>query len=151
MKTVDTTKLDANQIDRQLWQGGFLPKGQLVADAGFDTVVLMASEFQYTTDDLPGVTLLHGPTEDIPVLTDQHIALAHDIADRVVVALNAGHNVLVTCAGGYNRSGLVSALVLHKYYGWDGKRCVKHVKERRDFALHNKAFCSYLHSLDAKR
>lgn len=141
--------LECNKIDTRLFQGSAPPKGPAVRSAGFNFVVLTADDVHYEDADLPGLTLYRISTQDNKdqPLSDPHIDLAHAAAEKVVEAIQDEQNVLVTCLGGFNRSGLVVALALYKLYGWPGDRIIRHIQDRRDFALHNKEFCRYIRNL----
>jgi protein-tyrosine phosphatase len=80
------------------------------------------------------VEVLHAPNDDHAAygpLTREKLRTALQAAHSVVKAIEAGKNVLVTCAAGLNRSGLVSTLALHFLYGWSGDRCIQHVRLHR--------------------
>lgn len=142
--------LDANRLTDRLWQGSAPPAGDLLGKLGFDVVVLCADDVALTQADFPGVTVVQIATKDekaAPV-SAEHARLAHEAAAQAVQHHRDGKTVLVTCLGGFNRSGLVSALVLHELLGWPYARCVRHIQEARDFALHNKFFVRYLKGLD---
>ena len=63
----------------------------------------------------------------------------------------AGRRVLVRCAGGMNRSGLVTALVLLRA-GYSAAEAIALVRERRSpLALSNWEFVEYLRSNSAAR
>jgi len=51
-----------------------------------------------------------------------------------------GRRVLVTCAAGLNRSGLVTAIAMHILTRHSGITCVQHVQNRRAGALSNRQF-----------
>lgn len=67
-------------------------------------------------------------------------------ADWVVEMFEAGRRVLVTCAAGRNRSGLVSALALMKRRGLSGEEAVARVQAMRKDALTNESFAEYVRS-----
>lgn len=141
--------LDANRLTDRLWQGSAPPAGDRLRQLGIDVVVLCADDVPLTADDLPGVEVVKISTKDekAPVSTE-HARAVHEAAAVAVQHHRDGKVVLVTCLGGFNRSGLVSAIMLHELYGWSYARCVRHVQEARDFALHNQHFVRYLKGLD---
>lgn len=125
--------IDAHEIAENLWQGAFPPPGASVRDAGFDTIVLCARELQMPTDAYPGVRIVYAPNDDsvqFP-LTREKLRVAIQAAAEAKKDVQAGRRVLVTCAAGLNRSGLVSALILHQLFGWAGSECVRVVRAKR--------------------
>ncbi len=123
-----------------LWQGSLPPRGSLVALEGFDLLVLTAVEYQFTSFEYPGVEVLRAPNEDSgDPLTRPQLQIAIAAAKEVVKRLQAGEKVLVTCAQGINRSGLVVALALHFLYGWPGRICIEAVRVKRKLRQGHKA------------
>lgn len=125
--------LDADEIVPGLWQGSLPPTGDLVFSAGFRKLVLCAREYQLPSDDFPGVHVVHAPNDDHhhKPLTREKLQIALDAAHEVAVSVREGSRVLVTCAAGLNRSGLVTALSLHLLFGWAGVQCIAMVRKRR--------------------
>lgn len=155
----DARGLDAHEIGVGLWQGSFPPPGSMVREAGFDMVVLCARELQVSPETFPGVRVLHAPNDDSVALplTKEKLRIAVRAADDVVRVIQAGGRVLVTCAAGLNRSGLVSALALHRLYGWAGDECVRTVRAKRiaskrhpGKALSNAEFVAAIRRLPAR-
>jgi hypothetical protein len=68
------------------------------------------------------------------------------VAD-VVEAVRAGRRVLVACAGGRNRSGLVVALAVRELLACPGHQALELVQSRRDNSLNNQTFAGHLASL----
>ena len=133
--------LDANEITPLLWQGSVPPRGDRLNQVGIKVLVLCAREWQFREKPEPflGVRIIRAPNDDSPKypLTREKLRIALWAAGEVSRAIQAGEQVLVTCAAGLNRSGLVSALTLHKLYGWSGERCIRQVQEkRRNSAAH---------------
>lgn len=125
--------LDADEIVPGLWQGSLPKPGGLVQSAGFQTLVLCAREYQLPKTDFPGVTVIHAPNDDhsaFPLDRDK-LQVALNAAHEVAQAVREGQQVLVTCAAGLNRSGLVSGLTLHLLFGWPGVKCVARVRKYR--------------------
>jgi hypothetical protein len=158
-----STVVEASEIVAgHLYQGSVPPIGNHLKDAGFTHVVLCAEEWQppnyvrpdilapmgyvANTDPYPGVTILHSPNDDdydIPPSRIQ-LALAIKTAKAVADAVLSGGKVLVTCWAGRNRSGLVSALALHKITGASGEACISFVQKARSRALTNPQFVEAL-------
>lgn len=104
-------------------------------DNGFDLLVLCAREHQFIDDHeaFQGLTVVRAPNDDSVhyPLTREKLRTAVGASSEVVRALKANQQVLVTCAAGLNRSGLVTALSLHKLYGWSGEKCIAAVRKGR--------------------
>ena len=75
----------------------------------FDAVVLCAREHQDVV--VPGVEVIHAPMDDARP-SRAEIQIAWNAAKRVAKRVRRGQRVLVTCAMGWNRSGLVTGLTL---------------------------------------
>lgn len=126
--------LDADEIVPGLWQGSWPSFGSVVSNAGFHTLVLTARELQYPAELYHGVKVIHAPNDDNEErypFTREKLAVALQAAREVVTDIQSGKKVLVTCAAGKNRSGLVSALTLHLLYGWPGSDCAALVRRKR--------------------
>lgn len=157
MKSELTVTLDATHIQPNLFMGGRPPTGTLVRKEGFDVLVLCAAELQMPAVHFPGVEIFHIPLEDDsskPVELSEWEAIVRT-AERVVRRLRSGKRVLVTCAAGLNRSGVVTAAALHFLTGKGGHHTAAYVARRRvvggQSALYNKAFVSALtHRLPAR-
>lgn len=127
------------------------------ARTGFHVLVLCASELQIPAVHFPGVEVFHVSLEDDsskPVADPEWVAIER-VARRVMRRLRAGRRVLVTCAAGLNRSGIVTAAALHYLTGRGGHHTAQFVSRRRVVggtnALYNKAFVAALtHRLPAQ-
>jgi protein-tyrosine phosphatase len=91
-----------------------------------------------------GGTYVRWPIEDadLPAL-DRLEALVEFAA----AFLRAGQPVLVHCAQGLNRSGLVVALLLRAVDGVSGKEAVRRIRRARPYALVNTRFKDYVEAL----
>ena len=127
--------LDAHEIVPNLWQGSFPIPGTTLQRAGFKVLVLCASELQFEEDTFPGLNIIRAPNEDSKHLSRLRLRIALAAAKDSAKAIRAGQRVLVTCAAGLNRSGLVSALTLHALYGWSGPKCIQQVQQKRVSSL----------------
>ena len=126
--------LDAHEIAPGMWQGSFPPLGPAVAQGDFNLLVLCARELQPNSNQFHNVAVAHAPNDDNAAfgpLTRDKLMVALQAARRTAKAIKAGQRVLVTCAKGMNRSGLVSALTLHLLYGWSGEQCIRQVRNCR--------------------
>lgn len=142
--------IDAHHISSGLWQGAAPMPGDIIRNAGFDMLVLCAFEYQPTAEQFPGVEVLHAPNDDDDRLpTRDELRIAMQAAKKVAGALLANRKVLVTCRAGRNRSGLVSAIALHKFLGLSGSQAASLVKMCRPKALTNDYFQMCLDRLPA--
>lgn len=151
-RTLDVA-FDADEITTGLWQGSYPKEGRVVADSGFDVLVLCANSFQPPASTFPGlVEVIHAPAYDDLYRPVSKVVLhrALEAAKLVSTHIQQGRNVLVTCQAGLNRSGMVSALSLHLMYGWPGDQCVVHVQDRREEALFNEQFVEALRKLKSR-
>ena len=146
----------ASEIAPGLLQGGFPNNPERLAEEGIDVIVLSAVEFQPDGDgdgddlDLifPGVEVIAVPlVDDAMGPTAKQMQAALEVASQVVQALEDGKTVLVTCALGRNRSGLITSLALIGRYGMSGSEAVSRVREARPRALSNKAFVALLEKI----
>lgn len=140
-------KIDANCITPRLWQGSNPPQGPALRALGFNTLALCAREHQYPSEMYPGLRVLKVPMDDsawVPVEEAQ--AAARVLADEHRV----GRKILVVCNMGLNRSGLVTALTLWHLSGRPGVECLWQVQSRREGALFNHEFSTYLYMLPPK-
>lgn len=74
-------------------------------------------------------------------------AILSRLVDDVVAAVRAGRRVLVACAGGRNRSGLVVGLAVRELLGCSGAEALNWVQSRREDALNNATFARHLAGL----
>lgn len=126
--------LDAHEITPGLWQGSFPPMGSALSRGGFNLLVLCARELQPPSNQFHNVAVLHAPNDDHPAfgpLTREKLKVALQAARQSAEAIKEGQRVLVTCAQGMNRSGLVSALTLYLLYGWTGEQCIRRIRSCR--------------------
>jgi hypothetical protein len=84
--------------------------------------------------------LVDGPELPAETITDR---LVRD----VVVAVREGKRVLVACAGGRNRSGLIVALAVRELLCCSGAEAVQLVQSLRENAINNVTFAGHLASL----
>lgn len=113
----------------------------------YDLLVLCALEFQPQRQIFRSSLRIDRCPIDDARLTDDEKALAATAADRVARYLRRGRRVLVTCFMGRNRSGLVSALALHKLHGCGGRTAAEIVRTHRENALTNPSFLRYLYAI----
>jgi len=125
--------LNADEIVPGLWQGAVPDFGPAVAQAGFDVLVLTASEHQRSPVYYPDVKVIQAPNDDSVgrPLTPHKLRTAARTAVEVARDVQQGKRVLVTCAAGMNRSGFVVALALHLLYGMSGEMAIQWVRFKR--------------------
>jgi len=154
--------IDADEIVPGLWQGSVPPQGAELQKAGFDLVVLSAREWQPDVFDdgfFEGVEVVTAPLDDdeIVPIPREDLRGALKAAHLSAEAIADGKKVLITCAAGMNRSGLISAMTMHLLYGWAGEVCMQEVREgrgvRRDgmWPLDNRQFEDLLERLPARQ
>jgi protein-tyrosine phosphatase len=78
-------------------------------------------------------------------------AILGRLVGDVVTAVRAGRRVLVACAGGRNRSGLVVGLAVRELLGCSGVQALNWVQSRRENALNNATFARHLAGLPPTR
>ena len=139
--------MSATRIYGNLYQGGVPPMGDYLRNEGFDVLVLCAAEFQPSARRYPGVIVLHCPLVDEEKMSERDMQSARRTADMVAVALKQGKKCLVTCYMGWNRSGLVNGLTLHKAYSMKGRDAVNTIRSMREHALSNRFFARVLSQL----
>lgn len=136
---------EVDQIHGNLHQGSFPWPGDYVAELGFDVLVLAARENQ-DPSRYPGVEVIVAPGDDDPRphRLERFLPSWKEAAAKVAHHVRDDKKVLVTCMGGYNRSGFISAYALHILTGWSGDKCVELVREQRKYALGNETFAQWL-------
>lgn len=70
----------------------------------------------------------------------------HSLARLGASLVKSGHRVLAHCGMGHNRSALVAGLIL-MYLGMSGIDAVALLRQKRQGALYNRVFASYLQNL----
>lgn len=134
--------IDATQIRGNLYQGGEPPTGPALCKAGFDVLVLCASQVQPEGWRLPGLRVIRIPLDDVPVLlTKRQLRDVRLAAQTIAGFLEHGNKVLVTCQLGLNRSGLVVADTLLRTTSMSPVQVIKLIRSKRGpHALSNPAF-----------
>lgn len=142
-------ELDADRIIPRLWQGAYPAYNMKAVKKHFDVLVLCADELLMDGKDAlyPTIKILRTGLDDCRPVRDGDLEKASAMAVKVAEAYKAGKRILVTCAAGLNRSGLVTALALKLIEGKSGTECVAMVQKARRHALYNRDFefyvCSY--------
>jgi protein-tyrosine phosphatase len=140
----------AGQITSRLWQGSVPEPGR---PHPFDLIVLCAVEHQFDTRTY-GIRpfgnrarVLRCPLRDdgTPPSTGQ-VSRAFAAGVEVARAYANGESIVVTCAMGLNRSGLVSALALMEM-GVPVEDAIGAIRRARPGALGNPYFVQLLYSV----
>lgn len=124
---------DPKRVDEMIDQGALAcaPSREAVERGDYDLVVLCARDATMPT--LPkgavGVHLKLDDTKEVPMPVEQ-VREVLDVSRAVHVARVLDRRVLVACAMGLNRSGLVTALALRRA-GYDPKSAVEKVRAAR--------------------
>jgi hypothetical protein len=141
----------------RLYQGGIEDVGRATPEA-IDMIVLCAEEIQGMLEDgspdpfLAPFTVVRAPNDDSgvkPSKTQIRVAIAAGAA--VADAFTKGKRVLVSCAQGRNRSGLVNAIALHKILGCSGREARKRIQALRPRSLQNRAFNVFIDAIPARK
>lgn len=163
------TVVEGSLIAPGLYQGQAPPCGPLLRQAGIDTLVLCAEEWQppgvvdpvcaailgYRPDQhpYPGVTLVYAPADDdfdqppSPAI----LGLASKAAGHAARRILQGGKVLVSCWAGKNRSGLVTCMALHGLTGLGGRDIIAHMRRARPQALTNPQFRAAIEKIQPVR
>lgn len=110
-----------------------------------DIVVSLGMAEEDTKPDVPAGKMRirwsidDGPLPDMVKLDLLTETLASWVSDE--------RRVLIHCAAGLNRSGLLSALTVRLLTGESGRVCVEHVRQRKPGSLINGTFNRYLNEL----
>lgn len=133
--------LDCARVAPKLWMGSAPPVGRTVSEAGFRAVAFCAREYQLHSRELRGIIVIHAGIDDSETPTTvAEVQTALEASFHVARLVSQQQRTLVTCWQGRNRSGLVTALALHRLYGWSADDCVDAVRTARHRALERPAF-----------
>lgn len=140
--------MGANEVVRNVWQGDAPPAG--MHPKRWRHLYLCADEYQPPASLYPGMRVHRCP------LDDSLMGLSRKDLDRAIRCgleaarhASSGEPVLVTCAQGRNRSGLVSAVAVRAITGLSSREAIMLVRRARGpHALSNPAFVRYLEQLD---
>lgn len=144
------SKLGASWISEHLWQGETPPFGNAVKQAGIDVLISCQREFIASAAEFPGVLVHYVPLRDCYDPTELEILSAREAAVVAKTSVLNKQNVLIHCAQGLNRSGLVMALTLKSLLGLTGYQARLIIQANRQGALFNETFCSIIEKGDPK-
>lgn len=134
----------------RLWHGGCPVDFGWVRRTGIDLVLDVADPDAYPpAAELAGLTYLKCPLVDAEAVPEPGLTLR--LAGLVAGMVREGHQALVHCTFGRNRSGLMATLVVRELLGLSGAEALTYVRERRDRAANNEAFARWLRSLPPPR
>jgi len=124
--------------------GGILAYGEPLTPFGFImNVAWEITDYGGVSEEfVRGVRVLHARLNDDDDIEPQIPEILRAVA-LVVKAHSEGHPILVTCAAGRNRSGLVVAESLIQL-GNDPKKVISSIQARRAHALSNDTFVQWL-------
>jgi len=117
-----------------LYQGSKPPYGTALSELGIDMLILAAREIQPASVYYPDVEVVRAPIDDLPgekPLDRQGLHWVVGAARRAANALSEGKRVMVTCAAGMNRSGLVTAVTLIMHKGLSGRAAIELIRRTR--------------------
>lgn len=133
-------------LDGRLWIGGAPVDYAWARATGIDVVVDVSDpDMLVDPADLAGIDYRKCPLHDCADLPDPE--QLGELVGHVVEQVRANKRVLVHCAWGRNRSGLVVALAVRDLVGVSGEQAATLVRERRRRALNNAAFSAHLDGL----
>jgi protein-tyrosine phosphatase len=150
---MDETMIETDSPVQQLFQvddAGLLfispviEDWDVLAQHQIDTVIDLEGGLDLGVPTVPNQYLyVYFPIED-----DQlpNLAKLHAVAALGAALVRVGHRVLSHCGMGYNRSALVAGLILRDF-GLSGPDVVARIRARRQGALYNERFATYLESL----
>jgi hypothetical protein len=145
---VDAVDPPTELIEGQLWHGGCPVDFKWVHDSGIDVVLDLADADAYPpAEQIEGLIYLKCPLVDQQDLPDPGLTLR--LAALVAGLVHDGHQALVHCTFGRNRSGLVVTLAVRELLGLSGSDALAYVQGRRDGAANNDTFAEWLCSLPA--
>lgn len=116
-------------------------------------IVLCAKEFQPRSTNFPGPLIIHAPFDDngARALTRDEETMILGAVQIVVGLLQSNRPVLVTCAMGLNRSGLVAALAMRLAYGYAPEDVIIRLRRARGpWALSNGIFEKFVRTYSPK-
>jgi protein-tyrosine phosphatase len=129
---VPRVPLEFHWINPFLAQGSY-PRPPEAVWGKFDALVLCAEELQPKIRIPSGKKLFRFPIDDdiYRPVPKQVGVLAHQLARQLATLLRANKKVLITCAQGVNRSGLIAALALMYAYRMSAAQAIAMLRDKR--------------------
>lgn len=124
--------------------------GVAAANRGFDMVVNLTPNTMGTQPAMKAGATYHafaisdGPE---PIQRAGEINMLHDYAEEAAEVIRRGGSVLIHCAAGLNRSGLLTALIVRQVSRITGHDAAATVRAKREGSLFNQWFSLYLDGL----
>lgn len=131
-----------SEIIPGLYQGGiYTISTDVVVRKEFDLVVSLHTSNGFGPhEDVEHIRVLI-PDEELLEMEKRRL---RELVPHIVAAVKNGKKVLVRCAAGYNRSGLIVATVLREL-GYGADEAIALIRERRSrYALCNPTFVEYV-------
>ena len=145
---VDPADPPSELVEGRLWHGGCPVDFDWVRATGIDVVLDLADPDAHPpASEIAGLTYLKCPLVDDDDVPDPGVTLR--LASLVAGLVRDGHQALVHCTFGRNRSGLVATLVVRDLLGLSGADALAYVRERRDGVANNETFEAWLRTLPA--
>jgi protein-tyrosine phosphatase len=135
-------------VPGRLWHGGCPVDFDWVKDTGIDVVLDLADPDAFPpASQIDGLVYLKCPLVDQEDVPEPGLTLR--LAGLVAGLVEDGHQALVHCTFGRNRSGLMATLVVRELLGLSGADALAYVRERRDGVANNESFEQWLTTLEA--
>lgn len=134
--------LDCSEIIPGIFQGSAPPTGRSVASAGFHVLALCAAEYQPKPEEFPGLKMLVSvPLWDDKQAGTETLQMARQAGALLADRWMRGQNLLITCAMGLNRSGLVTGMTLRRAFpDVEPRKIANRIIMKRMGALSNPRF-----------
>jgi Dual specificity phosphatase, catalytic domain len=143
--------MDIFQIDRdgKLFISPDIDDWQAIADRNISAIFDLEGGIDIGIPTIPDQILyIYFPFEDKRALPD--LQRLHQTAKFGACLIESGYRVLSHCGMGHNRSALLAGAIL-TYLGMTGEQAVKLIQQKRQGALYNKVFASYLQTLPSAK
>ena len=145
---VDPADPPTELIPGRLWHGGCPVDFDWVKESAIDVVLDLADADAYPpAESIEGLMYLKCPLVDEEDLPDPALTLR--LAALIAGLVRDGHQALVHCTFGRNRSGLMATLVVRDLLGLTGAEALDYVQARRERVANNDTFAEWLSSLPA--
>jgi len=128
------------EIIPNLFQSGIIVSSSLLSRFHFGLVIDLEGGFDRPSLAKNITSYLYWPISD-GLLPD--IQILHQVSSFGAFFIKQEKNVLVHCFFGYNRSSLLTGVIMSKL-GYSGDFIVKKIKDKIPLSLSNHAFLNYL-------